>query len=240
MKHHNHRFGHHRHSGRGRFEKEDGSRGLSVRYRHGGGARGGHGGRGEGKRFFERGRFKFALLELLASEPMHGYQMIKAMEEKTGGLYSPSPGSIYPNLQLLEDMQLIGYSEADGKKLYHITDEGRTYLRDKGGADTEQPGSRWEHHGRHRHRGGGYGKRHLRSFMKEYSDVIYLMARAAEAAKEHPEAEQAVKFQELMTQLQGNLKQLVGSLPQSEWDDAVRAALQTEFDSSSESSQDEE
>lgn len=116
------RFFHGRHAEGKSFVNKNVYHEKFLRHRHGG-SRGNFGGRGEGKRrFFERGEFKFALLELLALEPMHGYQLIKAMEEKTGGLYTPSAGSIYPNLQLLEDMTFIGCSETDGKKLYHITD----------------------------------------------------------------------------------------------------------------------
>ncbi|WP_166245106.1 PadR family transcriptional regulator [Paenibacillus turpanensis] len=208
MKHHNHRFGHLNHSDRRRLHKEEAVHELYLKHRHGG-SRGGFGGRGEGKRFFERGKFKFALLELLSAEPMHGYQLIKAMEEKTGGLYVPSPGSVYPNLQLLEDMQLIGSSETDGKKLYHITNEGLAYLRDHGNSGTEEKEEIWGAHDRHhRHRRGGFGKHQLRGFMKEWSDVIYLMASAAEAAKENPSSKQAQQFQELMGKFQKSLKEI--------------------------------
>ncbi|TLS53798.1 PadR family transcriptional regulator [Paenibacillus antri] len=211
MRYYDHRAWPPGHPGRKRFDKEEGSQ--ERRHRHGGGSRGGHGGRGEGKRFFERGKFKYALLELLAGEPMHGYQLIKAMEEKTGGLYAPSPGSVYPNLQLLEDMQLIGSSETDGKKLYHITEEGRAVLREKGSAAEERSELGWEDRGRHRPRGGGFGKHHLRGFMKEWSDVIFLMSNAAEAAKTNPSSKQAKEFQALMTEFQERLKKLAEPVP---------------------------
>lgn len=83
------RWGHnHEWKGFGGSHMEGGRSEPYLRHRHGGSG-GGFGGRGEGKRrFFERGEFKFALLELLSEAPMHGYQLIKAMEEKTGGLYS--------------------------------------------------------------------------------------------------------------------------------------------------------
>src|SRR5262245_17962661 len=58
---------------------------------------------GGGKRFFGRGDLKYALLELLQERPMHGYEMMKALQERTGGLYTPSAGSVYPTLQMLED-----------------------------------------------------------------------------------------------------------------------------------------
>lgn len=93
-------------------------------YRHG--ARG-----GRGKRYFGRGDVKYALLELLASQPMHGYQMMKGLEEKTGGLYSPSPGSIYPTLQMLEDREFVLSEEISGKKTYSITEAGLQFLQER-------------------------------------------------------------------------------------------------------------
>ncbi|WP_426445430.1 PadR family transcriptional regulator [Paenibacillus sp. S-38] len=225
MKHDKHHSWKGRHSQHRRSDLEGGYPDLFLRHRHDG-PRGGFGGRGEGKRFFERGQFKFALLELLAAEPMHGYQLIKAMEDKTGGLYSPSPGSVYPNLQLLEDMQLIGSSDADGKKLYHITKAGEAYLREREEAGTQPPENRWDHHGRHGGHGhhgphgkhgrhGGRGKHELRGLMKDWSDAVFLMAKAAEAAKEAPSSKQAAQFQELMGQLQESLKGLLASIPES-------------------------
>ncbi|BBH20398.1 hypothetical protein Back11_17430 [Paenibacillus baekrokdamisoli] len=85
----------------------------------------------KGKRYFGRGDVKYALLELLTKEPMHGYQMMKALEEQSGGLYVPSAGSIYPTLQMLEDRSLILSQENSGKKIYAITDEGRELLRER-------------------------------------------------------------------------------------------------------------
>src|SRR5215510_10851922 len=55
---------------------------------------------GRGRRFFGRGDLKFALLELLQERPMHGYEMMKALQERSGGMYSASPGSVYPTLQM--------------------------------------------------------------------------------------------------------------------------------------------
>ena len=83
------------------------------------------------RRYFGRGGVKYALLELLAREPMHGYQMMKALEEQSGGLYVPSAGSIYPTLQMLEDRSLIEPVEREGKKAYRITEEGLRFLRER-------------------------------------------------------------------------------------------------------------
>src|SRR5262249_3333218 len=92
----------------------------------------GHGGPfglgGEGRRFFGRGEVKFALLNLLQERPMHGYEMMKALEERSGGFYTPSAGSIYPTLQMLEDRGLVTVQEIEGKKVYTITDAGRALI----------------------------------------------------------------------------------------------------------------
>jgi DNA-binding PadR family transcriptional regulator len=89
---------------------------------------------GLGRAGFHTGRkltaidLQLLILALLAEKPGHGYELIKALEERSGGFYSPSPGMIYPALTYLEE---IGYATvaAEGtKKLYHITDDGRRYL----------------------------------------------------------------------------------------------------------------
>ncbi|MCV7400377.1 helix-turn-helix transcriptional regulator [Mycobacterium fragae] len=80
------------------------------------------GGRGRGR----RGDVRAAILLLLAEQPMHGYEMIQQIAERSGGLWRPSPGSVYPTLQLLVDEGLITATESDGsKKLFELTEEGR-------------------------------------------------------------------------------------------------------------------
>lgn len=77
------------------------------------------------KRHFGRGGVKTALLKLLADGPMHGYQMMKAIEEQSGGLYMPSAGSVYPTLQMLEEQGFITVKQEErGKKTYAITPQG--------------------------------------------------------------------------------------------------------------------
>jgi len=82
-------------------------------------------------RVFDQGDLKYVILQLLVEKPRHGYEIIKAIEERFGGAYSPSPGTVYPTLTMLEDM---GYArvtpEESGKKVYEITDEGRKYLEE--------------------------------------------------------------------------------------------------------------
>lgn len=87
------------------------------------GAMSGMGGMGGGR--MARGDVRAAVLSLLAEEPMHGYQIIHEIEERSGGAWKPSPGSVYPTLQMLADEGLISATEAAGKKTYSLTDAGR-------------------------------------------------------------------------------------------------------------------
>ncbi|MFD2627587.1 PadR family transcriptional regulator [Oceanobacillus kapialis] len=81
-----------------------------------------------GERFFGRGDLKIVLLKLLQEQSRHGYGLIKELEEKFKGLYSPSPGSVYPILQMLEDQDLVNVIKEGRKKVYHLTDEGQAFL----------------------------------------------------------------------------------------------------------------
>ena len=72
-----------------------------------------------------RGDVRAAVLATLAEGPMHGYQIIRAIEERSGGMWKPSPGSVYPTLQLLADEGLVTADEAAGRKTYSLTDSGR-------------------------------------------------------------------------------------------------------------------
>ena len=79
-------------------------------------------------RVFDHGDLRLVMLALIAERPRHGYDLIKAIEDRLAGTYSPSPGVIYPTLTLLEEIGQATVSEQDGKKLYAITDEGKTWL----------------------------------------------------------------------------------------------------------------
>jgi DNA-binding PadR family transcriptional regulator len=83
-------------------------------------------------RFFESGEVRLALLSLLAERPMHGYELMKEMEARSGGMYRASAGTVYPNLQQLEDEGLVRMETSeDGKRVYSITDAGRKALKDE-------------------------------------------------------------------------------------------------------------
>ncbi|MGB5167446.1 MAG: PadR family transcriptional regulator, partial [Acidimicrobiia bacterium] len=75
-----------------------------------------------------RGDVRIAILRLLAEEPMHGYQIMQELTERSGGMWRPSPGSIYPTLQLLNDEDLIQADEHDGKKVYRLTPDGQALV----------------------------------------------------------------------------------------------------------------
>ena len=106
-------------------------RGGGRGFGHGFGGRHGHDddGRGRRQRMFDSGELRLVLLKLIADEPRHGYDLIRRIEELTGGAYAPSPGVIYPTLTLLDDMGLIEAQQSEGaKKLFAITDAGTAEL----------------------------------------------------------------------------------------------------------------
>lgn len=108
--------------------------------------RGRHGGRemrgwspGRGRHRVRRGDVRSAILALLDDRPMHGYEMIQELDERTGGRWRPSAGSIYPTLQLLEDEGLVSVEAVDGKRVFSLTDEGREQV-----PPTAEGGRPWE------------------------------------------------------------------------------------------------
>ena len=103
--------------------------------RRGPGPHGGRGGRGRAG----RGDVRAALLTLLADEPMHGYQLMQAVTERTGGAWRLSPGAVYPTIAQLEDEGLVQVTAQGGRKLVTLTDAGREHLAGLGGCDPFAP-----------------------------------------------------------------------------------------------------
>lgn len=83
------------------------------------------------ERFFQKGDFKYLILDLLKDKPRHGYEIIRELEERFHGFYTPSPGAVYPTLQWLEEMGYVTSSQQEGKKIYTITEEGRKFLAER-------------------------------------------------------------------------------------------------------------
>jgi len=101
-------------------------------HRGGRGRRGGRGGpEGRGRGRIHRGDVRTAILLVLADEPMHGYQIMQAMSDRTGGAWHPSPGAIYPTIAQLEDEGLVTTKEEGGRRSVTLTSEGRTYLEER-------------------------------------------------------------------------------------------------------------
>ncbi len=80
------------------------------------------------QRFFETGEVRLAILSLLAEGPKHGYQLMKEMQDRSGGFYRASAGSVYPTLQQLEDEGLVRAETIGGRRIYELTAEGRKEL----------------------------------------------------------------------------------------------------------------
>ncbi len=87
-----------------------------------------------------RGDVRLAALSLLATQPMHGYQLIQEIGERSGGAWEPSPGAVYPALQLLEDQGLIQAEETEGRRVYYLTDSGRSLVEER----QEELSSLWQ------------------------------------------------------------------------------------------------
>lgn len=131
------------------------------------------GGDGGPRRRHRRGDIKFALLELLAEQPRHGYELIKELESRYAGFYRPSPGTVYPTLQLLEDEGHLTSEQVEGKRVYTITESGRQLLAER---QPEGDG----HHG-FRHGEGGEGLGALRQSSMALVEVVMQAARHGSA-----------------------------------------------------------
>ena len=144
--------GHKRWAGRGRGFSF-GPSGFHFDFGDGRG-RGGRGGRrGDRRRMFEGGELRLVLLKLIADEPRHGYELIKAIEDLTEGEYAPSPGVVYPTLNMLEDVGFIVERKSkDSKRVYEATGEGRAHL-DENEEEVNNLVERLEGHGKTRRHG---------------------------------------------------------------------------------------
>jgi DNA-binding PadR family transcriptional regulator len=140
-----------------------------------------------------RGEIRTAVLAVLADEPAHGYQIIQTLEERSGGMWRPSPGSVYPMLQMLEDENLVQAAEHEGKRVYELTDAGREEaaerLRGEGGPPWEHPG-----------RGLSHGE------LREATAKLHLAARQVGTTGTPAQAERAV---EIVQQARRDLYQLL-------------------------------
>lgn len=87
------------------------------------------GGHGRGPKMFDAGAMRYVVLQLIADKPRHGYEIIKEIEQRAGGGYTPSPGAIYPLLSMLLDLGHVASTPDGNKKLHAITDDGQVFLQ---------------------------------------------------------------------------------------------------------------
>jgi DNA-binding PadR family transcriptional regulator len=119
---------------------------------------------------FQKGDLKYVLLDLIKDKPRHGYDIIRELEDQSYGFYKPSPGVVYPTLQMLEEMGYAESIEEEGKKIYSITEEGLTFLAEKkdvANSVRSQIKQRWSFK--------NIGR--MVSVMKEYHDLENLLGR---------------------------------------------------------------
>jgi DNA-binding PadR family transcriptional regulator len=130
-----------------------------------------------GIRRMRRGDVRTAVLAVLVERPGHGYEIIQALEEKSGGAWRPSPGSIYPTLQQLEDEGLVRSATTEGKRVYELTDEGKAEAERRLAEAGRPP---WDD------AGSGDLRSSLRQFVLAYKQI--------ESAGSAPQAEKAAQI----------------------------------------------
>jgi DNA-binding PadR family transcriptional regulator len=173
-------------------------------------------------RVFGRGDLKYALLDLLKERPKHGYELIKELEEKSGGFYTPSAGAVYPTLQMLEDREWLTSSTIEGKKVYSLTDAGRSALEEHHNQSASwgefggpgRPG--WGEHGHHHHGpfggpGGPFAREarpELSALRRESMEVARLMRAAVLASGGDPA--RLARVRAIVERTKNDLNQFLG------------------------------
>ena len=152
-------------------------------------------------RFFEGGEVRLAILSLLGEGPKHGYQLMKEMKDRSGGMYRASAGSVYPTLQMLEDQGLIESGNEDGRRVYRLTVAGRTELE----SDPEAVRRIWERAERWEDWGQSMGPE-IMAFMGPLGSVIKSTMRAAKWAAGRPERDK--RLRDLIQRICGDLDHL--------------------------------
>ena len=158
------------------------------------------GGRGRGRGRRSRGNVRAAILALLAERPMHGYEMIQELETRTGGIWRPSPGSIYPTLQLLEEEGLIAGEDVDGRRRFALTDAGRPEAERHAGAQAP-----WEQ-----------ATEHVAPAAWSLRDAIFQLGGAAAQVVHAGTEEQQAKALELLTETRRRLYAILAEEDQPE------------------------
>lgn len=119
---------------------------------------------------FQKGDIKYVILDMIKDKPRYGYEIIRALEERSHGFYTPSPGVVYPTLQMLEEIGYVSASERDGKKTYTITEEGMKFLKERQDL-ADEVRSHMRHHWNPENMGA------IRQMMNELGRIGRLMGR---------------------------------------------------------------
>jgi DNA-binding PadR family transcriptional regulator len=155
-------------------------------------------------RFFDKGDLKYVILDLLKDKPAHGYEIIRALESRFHGFYTPSAGSVYPTLQLMEDLGYIKALEQDGKKVYTVTEEGIKFLKER-----KETVDKIKDHMR---AWWGHGKlRDFASPIKESMMDLGEIRRSIITAAHHKDVEKLGKIKEIIAKARGDIQALINS-----------------------------
>ncbi len=147
---------------------------------------------------FQKGDLKYVILELIKDTPRHGYDIIRELEEQSHGLYKPSPGVIYPTLQMLEEMGYASSNEEEGKKVYTITDNGHEFLAKKKNISNgvkNQMKRRWSFK--------NIGK--MVMVMKEYHALEHLLSRGVRGQ----DAEKMQRIRDILVQTYDDIESIL-------------------------------
>jgi len=147
---------------------------------------------------FSKGDLKYVILDLLSEKSRYGYDIIRALEQRSYGFYSPSPGVVYPTLQMLEELGYASSAEQDGKKVYTITEEGRKFL-----SEQKDLTEKLKHHMRRR-----WNPKNIAAFagmMREFSE----MARIVRQGAHHTTPEKIERIREVIYRASSEIKSIL-------------------------------
>lgn len=150
------------------------------------------------ERAFQKGDLKYVVLDLIKDKPRHGYEIIRELEELSHGLYTPSPGAVYPTLQMLEEMGYASSTERDGKKVYTITEEGLQFLKERKDLADEVRNQM-------KHRWSFKNIRRMAMVMKEYHALESLLGRGFR----NLDAEKAPRIREVLSRTYQDIKAIL-------------------------------
>jgi DNA-binding PadR family transcriptional regulator len=156
---------------------------------------------GARSRFFEGGEVRLAILSLLAEGPKHGYQLMKELKDRSGGMYRASAGTVYPTLQLLEDEGLIELDQQQTRRVYQITEAGRAELA----KDAETVHRIWER-AENWEDWSQYAGPEILAFASPLGTVLKSLAKAAKWASGSEERE--AKVREMLKRVSSDLDEL--------------------------------